>query len=223
MDPFESALREAEVLLQGQPAPRLSPVQTQALVEDSDITKASEEPVAASASFAPSDKAIQTPRSEFDGTAKPIVGPADGLQPAKSSVDRPLKTAKRGRVDTQGAASFKDAVAAHVKRTLKSYLKAGRISSKEDFKLLARETTHKILEKEGSGRKQWDGTTSRKIEKYIENIFIRNFVYVRPNSAVATGSTTTGPRKIMRNIRARGVQEDSAKDAAFMVSYTGTH
>jgi hypothetical protein len=58
---------------------------------------------------------------------------------------------------------------------LQTYLKAGRIATKEDFKHLARKLTHLVLEKEKkfSDQKLLSDEIKRKIIKFVDTFFSR--------------------------------------------------
>lgn len=97
---------------------------------------------------------------------------------------RAAQEAKPARADggssRGGDRSLKESVAKAVKESLHEYYVTGRISSKEDFKHLARDVTHKWIAKMDSGRERWHKQRSKeKIKRYVDKIFERSFLYVR--------------------------------------------
>mmetsp|Transcript_5544 Transcript_5544/g.17042 ORF Transcript_5544/g.17042 Transcript_5544/m.17042 type:complete len:477 (-) Transcript_5544:303-1733(-) len=74
---------------------------------------------------------------------------------------------------------FKQNVVRSVKDELKPFYAAGRITSKEDFKFLAKKISKKVQTKEGS-KAIWNSRVGRRVEKYVRGTFRQNFVYARP-------------------------------------------
>ena len=76
----------------------------------------------------------------------------------------------------ESRSSFKEHVIKEVKSALRGYYSAGRIASKEDYKELARDLSHRILSKEPS-RTAWDAKMPNKVRKYVDGTFSKDFIY----------------------------------------------
>ena len=74
-------------------------------------------------------------------------------------------------------ASFKEHVAREVKTQLKPFYTAGRITSREDFKHLARELTRKLHR--DAKERVWNERMEAKVRKYVDRAFAGAFVYER--------------------------------------------
>ena len=65
-----------------------------------------------------------------------------------------------------------------MKKALRRYYEEGKIRSKEDFKHVAREITHKVTAKETS--QKWDERTDSKVRKYVDARFEKAEVVASP-------------------------------------------
>lgn len=63
-----------------------------------------------------------------------------------------------------------------VPAALHGFFSAGRITSKEDFKELARELAHKILSKDPK-KTTWDERMPARVQKCVDQLFARDFIY----------------------------------------------
>ena len=63
-----------------------------------------------------------------------------------------------------------------VAAALHGFFSAGRITSREDFKELAREVSHKILSKDPK-KTTWDEKMPARVHKYVDQLFARDFIY----------------------------------------------
>ena len=82
----------------------------------------------------------------------------------------------RGSTEGESRSTFKARVIKEVKTALHGFFSAGRITSKEDFKELARELAHKILSKDPK-KTTWDEKMPARVQKYVDQLFARDFVY----------------------------------------------
>ena len=73
--------------------------------------------------------------------------------------------------------SFKELVAREVRACLKPFYTAGRITSREDFKHLARELTRKLHR--DAKERVWNERMEAKVRKYVDRAFAGAFVYER--------------------------------------------
>ena len=163
-DDFDAVLKQAEAEVQEGPAASAA------------ADAAAAAAAAAEEDYSPSAALEGLEGSAALGTAASSSGGGGEWDdvPADSSKSRKPKSGR----DLSKGGNFKQKVAEEVKSALKSFFQAGRITSKEDFKHLARELTHKIITKDG-GRRLWDSKMPGKIRKHVDGVFAKDFVYIR--------------------------------------------
>ena len=133
-------------------------------------TPAAPEPPPASAAEAP-------PPSD----APPEVGADEGApaadQAGSSAPPEPAREKKRSSSSSkESKTDYKARVVKEVKDALNGFYSAGRITSKEDFKELCRDLSHRVMQKEPK-RTTWDDKMPAKIRKYVDGIFSKEFIY----------------------------------------------
>ena len=103
--------------------------------------------------------------------------PASALpKPARRHHAR-SRTCTLACTDPQASPSHKATPAARcVAAALHGFFSAGRITSREDFKELAREVSHKILSKDPK-KTTWDEKMPARVQKYVDQLFARDFIY----------------------------------------------
>jgi len=122
----------------------------------------------------------------FHGSDNPFPLPSQSSSHASSHRGRSQSSATSKAAGQSGGrsskADFKACVVREVKTSLKAYYTAGRITSKDDFKYLAKHLSKRIMTKE-EGKVAWDEKTAHKVRKYVDGIFAKSFVYSRPADA----------------------------------------
>ena len=83
--------------------------------------------------------------------------------------------------------SFKELVAREVRACLKPFYTAGRITSREDFKHLARELTRKLHR--DAKERVWNERMEAKVRKYVDRAFAGAFVYERGKGGEGGGGS----------------------------------
>lgn len=87
---------------------------------------------------------------------------------------------------------MKEEVARIVKNCLHEYFATGRIGSRDDFKHLARDITHKWCAKLDGTRDAKSVVTDKlraRIKKHVAKQFERSFIYVRGSSSAAVATS----------------------------------
>ena len=105
---------------------------------------------------------------------------ADADAADASAEDVPHRTLADGARPPRARAttsSFKELVAREVRACLKPFYTAGRITSREDFKHLARELTRKLHR--DAKERVWNERMEAKVRKYVDRAFAGAFVYER--------------------------------------------
>ena len=105
---------------------------------------------------------------------------ADADAADASADDVPHRTLADGARPPRARAttsSFKELVAREVRACLKPFYTAGRITSREDFKHLARELTRKLHR--DAKERVWNERMEAKVRKYVDRAFAGAFVYER--------------------------------------------
>ena len=116
---------------------------------------------------------------------------ADAADAADASAeDVPHRTLADGARPPRARAttsSFKELVAREVRACLKPFYTAGRITSREDFKHLARELTRKLHR--DAKERVWNERMEAKVRKYVDRAFAGAFVYERGKGGEAAGGS----------------------------------
>jgi len=115
-----------------------------------------------------------------DATAAAAAAAADADAADASAEDVPHRTLADGARPPRARAttsSFKELVAREVRACLKPFYTAGRITSREDFKHLARELTRKLHR--DAKERVWNERMEAKVRKYVDRAFAGAFVYER--------------------------------------------
>ena len=115
-----------------------------------------------------------------DATDAAAAAAADADAADASADDVPHRTLADGARPPRARAttsSFKELVAREVRACLKPFYTAGRITSREDFKHLARELTRKLHR--DAKERVWNERMEAKVRKYVDRAFAGAFVYER--------------------------------------------
>ena len=115
-----------------------------------------------------------------DATDAAAAAAADADAADASAEDVPHRTLADGARPPRARAttsSFKELVAREVRACLKPFYTAGRITSREDFKHLARELTRKLHR--DAKERVWNERMEAKVRKYVDRAFAGAFVYER--------------------------------------------
>eukprot|EP00908_Phaeocystis_cordata_P018915 Transcript_30409.p1 GENE.Transcript_30409~~Transcript_30409.p1 ORF type:complete len:190 (+),score=74.19 Transcript_30409:48-617(+) len=135
-------------------------------------TTAAGEPESSQASLPPPPP----PAAQPANNEEPYAASDDELDDAPPGAGSGDARRGRKRGEPSSRSSFKARVIKEVKTKLHAFYSAGRITSKEDFKQLAKETSHKILSKDPK-RTTWDDKMPGRVQKYVDGLFARDFIY----------------------------------------------
>ena len=144
-----------------------------------EATDAPASPTAAAAPSSSSAADDDTPTVAAAAAAAAADADADADADA-SADDVPHRTLADGARPPRARAttsSFKELVAREVRACLKPFYTAGRITSREDFKHLARELTRKLHR--DAKERVWNERMEAKVRKYVDRAFAGAFVYER--------------------------------------------
>eukprot|EP00320_Phaeocystis_rex_P015086 CAMPEP_0119065248 /NCGR_PEP_ID=MMETSP1178-20130426/8110_1 /TAXON_ID=33656 /ORGANISM="unid sp, Strain CCMP2000" /LENGTH=192 /DNA_ID=CAMNT_0007046749 /DNA_START=48 /DNA_END=626 /DNA_ORIENTATION=+ len=131
--------------------------------------------VGVSNSLPPDDDAVNEPYAASDD--EPSVPPTAAVSAGRGEGEGGGgRDRHRGGAHTESRSTFKARVIKEVKMALRGFYSAGRITSKEDFKELAREVAHKVLSKDPK-KTTWDSKMPGRVQKYVDGLFARNFIY----------------------------------------------